>query len=125
MINSRSIDDLTPEAAEMCRKWLAACKDAGISVLVYSTYRDAEAQRVEYLKGRTGVKGERVVTFKDGYKNKSKHQDRVAWDAVPLKGKVADWSNDSAYRKMADIAIKLGIRAGFYWQMVDKPHFEI
>lgn len=125
MINSRKLEDLTPEAAELCQKWISECKESGITVLVYSTYRDAEAQRVEYLKGRTGVRGERIVTYKDGIKNKSKHQDRVAWDAVPLKGKVADWNNDAAYRKMADIAIKLGIKAGYYWKMVDRPHFEI
>jgi hypothetical protein len=33
--------------------------------------------------------------------------------------------NDESYRKMADIAIKLGIKPGYYWKLVDKPHFEI
>lgn len=125
MINSRNINDLTPEAAKLCNLWIQQCKDIGINVLVYSTYRDAEAQRAEYLKGRTGVKGEKIVTYKDGVKNKSKHQERIAWDAVPLKGKVADWNNNEAYKKIADIAVKLGISAGYYWKMKDSPHFEI
>jgi peptidoglycan L-alanyl-D-glutamate endopeptidase CwlK len=125
MINSRNIDDLTEEAAKLCKEWILKCKESGISVLVYSTYRDAEAQRAEYLKGRTGIKGEKIVTYKDGYKQKSKHQERIAWDAVPLKNGKADWSNDESYRKMADIAIKLGIKPGYYWKLVDKPHFEI
>lgn len=125
MINSRDINDLTADAAKLCREWMLKCKESGITVLVYSTYRDAEAQRVEYLKGRTGIRGERIVTYKDGIKNKSKHQERIAWDAVPMKNGKADWANDDAYRKMADIAIKLGIKSGYYWKCVDKPHFEI
>jgi hypothetical protein len=125
MINSRKIEDLTPLAQEKCIAWISACKEIGIDVLVYSTYRDAEAQKAEYQKGRRGIPGERVVTYKDGYKKKSRHQDRVAWDAVPLKGKSADWGNTEAYRKMADEAVKLGIQSGFYWSMKDMPHYEI
>lgn len=125
MINSRKLEDLTPLAKEKCEAWIAACKEAGIDVLVYSTYRDSEAQKAEYQKGRRGITGEKIVTYKDGYKKKSRHQDKIAWDAVPLKNGKPAWKDNDLYRKMADIAVKLEIRSGHYWEMKDSCHFEI
>ena len=125
MVNSRNIDDLTPEAKTKCLEFIEACKGEGIAVQIIQTLRDAEYQNSLYQQGRNGDK-RKIVTKCDGYKLKSRHQSGLAWDAVPLdeKGKIV-WSNTNTFCKMAEIAKKLGIQAGFYFKMIDSPHFEI
>ena len=53
MINSRKIEDLHPHVASLCRKFIEQCKEAGVDVLVTSTYRDFEQQDATYAQGRT------------------------------------------------------------------------
>ena len=53
MINSRSLDELIPQAKERVEKFLALCKEHNIDLLVTSTYRDAESQNALYAQGRT------------------------------------------------------------------------
>lgn len=45
MINSRKIEDLTPEAQIKCRQFLSACSNAGLKILVINTLRDQEFQK--------------------------------------------------------------------------------
>lgn len=145
VIDSRNIDDLKPRAQAKCRSQINACKDAGLDVMVTQTLRDKERQAYLYKKGRTipgvecfcGKKANAVgtcpkhplglpVTFKDGVTSKSRHQDGLAWDLVPLDAnRKPDWHNMKAFKRIADIAVGLGIRAGFYWKCVDAPHFEV
>lgn len=125
MINSRDINLLNLEAKMKCLQHINACESAGIKVLLIQTLRDAEYQGYLYAQGRTR-KGPKVTNC-DGVSKKSNHQSGNAWDLVPLnsKGKI-DWGNSEAFRKMADIAIKLGITAGYYFKSFkDSPHFEI
>ena len=126
MINSRKIEDLVPDAQIKCRQFLSACSEIGLNVKITQTRRDAEYQNSLYQQGRT-VPG-KIVTNVDGYKKKSNHQSGQAWDAVPLdsKGQI-NWTDEKLYRKMADVAVKLGITAGFYWKSFkgDMGHFEI
>ena len=126
MINSRKIEDLKPVAQLKCREFIKACEDAGLKIKIIQTLRDAQYQNSLYQQGRTtGVKG-KTVTNCDGYKKQSNHQGGLAWDSVPIddKGNIL-WKDNAKFKQMADIAIKLGIRAGYYWKMVDPPHFEI
>lgn len=125
MVNSRNIDDLTPEAKVKCLEFIEACKGEGIAVQIIQTLRDAEYQNSLYQQGRNGDK-RKTVTKCDGYKLKSRHQSGKAWDAVPLDehGKIV-WTNAATFRKMAEVAKTLGIRAGYYFKMIDSPHFEI
>ena len=125
MINSRKIEDLKPIAQLKCREFITACEEAGLKIKIIQTLRDAEYQHSLYLQGRDGDKRP-IVTHKDGYEKESNHQGGLAWDAVPLDDKgVILWKDNKKFKQMADIAIKLGIRAGHYWKMVDSPHFEI
>lgn len=125
MVNSRNIDDLTPEARAKCLEFIEACKGEGIAVQIIQTLRDAEYQNSLYQQGRNGDK-RKTVTKCDGYKLKSRHQSGKAWDAVPLDehGKIV-WTNAATFREMAEVAKTLGIRAGYYFKMIDSPHFEI
>lgn len=125
MINSRKIEDLKPVAQLKCREFIKECEEAGLNIKIIQTLRDAEYQHSLWLQGRNGDKRP-IVTYKDGYNSESNHQSGLAWDAVPMDDKgVILWGSTAKFKIMANIAKVLGIKAGFYWKMVDSPHFEI
>ena len=104
MINSRKIEDLKPVAQLKCREFIKACEEAGLSIKIIQTLRDAEYQHSLWLQGRNGDQRP-IVTNKDGYKEQSNHQGGLAWDAVPLNDKgVILWSDNAKFKKMAEIA---------------------
>lgn len=124
MINSRKIEDLKPEAQIKCKQFIEECAKNGIEIKIIQTLRDSEYQASLYAQGRT-LPGKKVTNC-DGYKNKSNHQSGKAWDAVPLKNGQIDWNDDKSFKKMADIAVKLGLNAGYYFKSLkDSPHFEM
>lgn len=117
MINSRKIEDLTPNAQEKYKQFLGAVTDAGIKIKLTQTLRDKEYQNQCYKKGLSKC---------DGYKRKSAHQSGNAWDIVLVNDDgTLNWSDMVAYKKLADIAVKLGIKAGYYFSFVDAVHFEL
>ena len=125
MINSRKIEDLTLKAQGKCKEFLSECEKAALKILVISTLRDAEYQATLYAQGRTKPGG--IITNCDGVKNKSYHQSGNAWDAVPVdsKGTIL-WNDSKKFKQMADIAVSLGITAGYYFKSLkDSPHFQI
>jgi len=112
MINSRNIDDLHPTVAALCHKWLAGCADAGIGVLITSTYRDADYQNSLYAEGRTS-KGKIVTNARAG---QSYHNYRMAFDFVPMvKGKPA-WADMELIEKCGVIGEHVGLEWAGRWQ---------
>lgn len=125
MINSRKIEDLTPEAQIKCKEFIEECLKKEIKVKIISTLRDSEYQKSLYEIGRS-VPGKKVTDC-DGTKNKSVHQSGNAFDAVPLddKGNIL-WEDKEKFKKMADIAVDLGLTAGYYFRSLkDSPHFQL
>lgn len=133
-VSSRSIQTLLPHVAARCAKWIRNCQARDVDILVYSTYRDAEAQNALYAIGRT--QPGRIVTNARG--NQSWHQARRAWDAVPMVHGKPDWSyadlnNDKVpdevwWAVMVEEAGRLGIewagnwvsfREFVHWQITD------
>ena len=108
MINSRSLDELIPQAKERVEKFLALCKEHNIDLLVTSTYRDAESQNALYAQGRTAP-GKIVTNAKAG---DSWHNWRCAVDVVPLVNGKPDW--DGSHPIWAEIG-RLGKEAGLEW----------
>ena len=108
MINSRSLDELIPEAKERVEKFIALCKEHNIDLLVTSTYRDAESQNALYAQGRTAP-GKIVTNAKAG---DSWHNWRCAVDVVPLVNGKPDW--DGSHPVWAEIG-RLGKEAGLEW----------
>ena len=53
MIASRSVDDLVPAVKAKALKFVSACSEQGIDILIYCTYRDEESQNDLYAQGRT------------------------------------------------------------------------
>ena len=106
MINSRKIEELNPYVAGLCRKFIAACKKAGIDVLITSTYRDGESQNWLYAQGRT--RPGRVVT--NAKAGQSWHNYRLAFDFVPIVNGKAMWNDARSFKKCRQIGESLGLQ---------------
>lgn len=111
MINSRSLDELHPKVKALAEKFITECDKSGIDVLIYSTYRDAEAQNELYAQGRT-KRGKIVTNAKAG---QSFHNWRVAFDFVPVMFGKARWDDKDAYMTCILIAEALGFESAARW----------
>ncbi|CAB4133881.1 D-alanyl-D-alanine carboxypeptidase [uncultured Caudovirales phage] len=122
MINSRSIDDLHPRVKALAERFLDDCHAAGLDVLIYSTYRDIEAQNAIYAQGRT-TKGSIVTNAKGG---QSFHNYRLAFDWVPIVHGKPLWSDAIAYAKCAKIGEALGLEWAGRWagKFKETAHFQ-
>lgn len=121
MINSRSLDDLLPVVKLKAEAFVAACKRQNIDVLIYSTYRDNEAQAAEYAKGRT-VKGANPTVKKpmgnivtNAKPGTSYHNWRCAFDFVPVIKGVPQWNDSSLYLKCGIVAESVGLEWAGRW----------
>jgi peptidoglycan LD-endopeptidase CwlK len=130
MINSRKIEDLTPEAQAMFLKFKEAMDAAGIRFVVTSTYRDQEMQDYLWASGRTR-KGPILTKVRH-----SRHQDREAWDiAIIGSDGVISWDVKvdadkdliPDYLEAAKIGESLGLTAGGLYKgdFKDWPHYEL
>jgi len=118
MINSRSLDELTPETKDKCKAFIAGCLLDGIEIIITSTYRDGESQDALYAQGRTKP-GAVVTRAPAGY---SFHNWRVAFDFVPIKDGKAIWGDSHLWQVCGDVAGKAGLEWGGNWKFQDKPH---
>lgn len=112
MINSRSLSDLHPKVAAMCSEFINRCKDAGIDVIITSTYRDAAAQNALYAQGRTAP-GKVVTNAKAG---QSFHNWRVAFDFVPVVNGKARWNDTELFIRCGEIAEDVGLEWAGRWK---------
>ena len=122
MISSRKLSDLHPVVEALARKHIEKCAEAGIDLLIYCTYRDAESQNSLYAQGRTSP-GKIVTNARGG---DSFHNWRVAYDCVPLvEGKPA-WSDSSLYAKVGAIGESLGLEWSGRWsgKLKETAHFQ-
>ena len=120
MINSRDPNALLPSVRAKCYAFIAACKTAGIDVILTSTYRDIESQNALYAQGRT-LPGNIVTKAKGG---DSMHNYRLAFDFVPVVNGKAIWDNDKLWQQCGDIGRKVGLEWGGGWGFQDKPHMQ-
>lgn len=125
MINSRKVEDLHPQVAALCQALVQRCDDAGIDLLITSTYRDLEAQAALYAQGRT-TPGPRVTNAQAG---KSFHNWRVAFDLVPLRLGKPVWGTEgkdgALWQQIGQIGEALGLEWAGRWQRFKEyPHFQ-
>jgi peptidoglycan L-alanyl-D-glutamate endopeptidase CwlK len=112
MINSRNIEDLHPSVQKMAVKFLKECAEAGINVLITSTYRDAESQNALYAIGRTKP-GKKLTNAKAG---QSFHNYRCALDFVPLVYGKPAWTNTALFTQCGGIAEAIGFEWAGRWK---------
>lgn len=119
MINSRKIEDLIPKVQTMCKEFIAKCDEAGIDVIITSTYRDYESQNALYEQGRSTI-GKIVTKAKAG---QSYHNHRCAFDFVPVINGKAQWANTALFLKCGAIAKSIGLEwAGDWKTFKEYPH---
>jgi peptidoglycan L-alanyl-D-glutamate endopeptidase CwlK len=125
MISSRLLSELHPIVRAKCEAHLAACKAAGIELLVTCTYRDKEAQDALYAQGRTAP-GAKVTNAKGG---QSFHNYRLAYDVVPLLNGKPVWKTAGEEGKLWQQVGALGVAQGLEWagnwtRFREYPHFQ-
>jgi peptidoglycan L-alanyl-D-glutamate endopeptidase CwlK len=119
MKNSRDIKDLLPVVAFKATAFVAACRAAGIDVLITSTLRDGESQDALYAQGRT-TPGQRVTNARAG---QSMHNYACAFDFVPIVHGKAMWDDTKTFARCGAIAESLGLEWGGRWtSRPDMPH---
>ena len=112
MINSRNIDDLLPPVAARCRQFIRKCDEAGIDVIITSTYRDHASQDALWAKGRSQP-GHRVTNAKGG---QSFHNWRVAFDFAPIVNGKIDWDDVDTFKRCGEIAESCGLEWAGRWK---------
>ena len=122
MINSRSLDELIPQAKERVEKFLELCKANDIDLLVTSTFRDFDSQTALYNQGRT-TEGKIVTNAKAG---DSWHNWRCAVDVVPLVNGKAMWdTSNPVWAKVGELGKEAGLEwAGEWKSFKELAHFQ-
>lgn len=121
MINSRDINELNEPVRSMAQQFLDKAKEAGIRVIITSTFRDAASQNSLYAQGRT-KSGKRVTNASAG---QSWHNFRCAFDFVPIVDGRAAWSRTDLFKKLGEIGESIGLEWGGRWtRFVDMPHLQ-
>lgn len=130
MINSRKLDDLHPKVKTLCQNFITACDEAGIDVIITSTYRDFESQTALYAIGRT-VKGANITASKpmgsivtNAKAGQSFHNYKVAFDFAPIVNGKAMWKDTALFTKCGVIAEKCGLEWAGRWKgkMLEMAH---
>lgn len=111
-MSSRKLEDLCPPARTRAGAFLQKCKDAGIDVLIYCTFRDNKEQDGLYAIGRT-LPGKRVTNAKGG---ESWHNFHAAFDFVPLLAGKPQWANTALYLRCGEIAESVGLEWAGRWK---------
>lgn len=126
MINSRTLSDLVPPCKERAEKFLKAAKDAGIDLLVTSTYRDHESQAALFAQGRT--KPGLIVT--NARPGQSWHNWRCAFDVVPIRNGKPVWGttgpDGDLWRKVGELGESVGLEWAGRWtgKLREFAHFQ-
>jgi peptidoglycan LD-endopeptidase CwlK len=123
---SKSIDDLQPVMQPHARAFEAACRVAGLPVLIYCTLRSIDEQATLYAQGRT-TPGRIVTNAKPG---SSAHNFGLALDAVPLLAGKPAWKTTGQelllWNQYGACARLAGLEwAGDWTRMREFPHVQM
>ena len=123
---SRKIEDLKPVVQLRARALLNAAKDAGIDLIITSTYRTAEQQAALYAQGRT--KPGMIVT--NARPGDSYHNWQCAFDVVPLRNGKPVWGTSGEdgmlWRKIGELGESVGLEWAGRWtgKLREMAHFQ-
>ena len=123
---SRQIEDLIPAVQTKARELIQLAKNAGIDLLITSTYRSNEEQAALYAQGRT--KPGLIVT--NARPGESFHNWRCAFDVVPLKNGKPVWGttgpDGDLWRKIGGMGESVGLEWAGRWtgKMREVAHFQ-
>jgi peptidoglycan L-alanyl-D-glutamate endopeptidase CwlK len=123
---SRNLSDLVPVCKERAETFLKLAKDAGIDLLITSTYRSNEEQAALYAQGRTKP-GAIVTNARPG---DSYHNWRCAFDVVPLRNGKPVWGttgpDGDLWRKIGEMGEAAGLEWAGRWtgKLREMAHFQ-
>ena len=125
MINSRDLKELHPIVQAKAHTFIERCRQAGIDILITSTYRDHASQNALYAQGRT-IKGKIVTNARGG---DSFHNWRVAFDCVPIRNGKPVWGttgeDGKLWKKVGEIGQSCGLEwAGSWKSFPEFAHFQ-
>ena len=112
MINSKSLDDLHPRVKALAERFIVACAEQGIKVIITSTYRDRESQDALYAQGRTKP-GPVVTNAKAG---QSFHNYKLAFDFAPIVNDAVPWNDVKLFTRCGEIAESVGLDWAGRWK---------
>ena len=97
--------------------WLA-CYQEGIFLVPYSFIRTAEEQNKLFNQG---------LSSRNGYENRSRHQDRMAIDAFAANDNWEPiWDGTAEeYQRADELARVYGLETGFSWEPKDSNHTQL
>lgn len=101
------MDCLEPTFAKLVHRWLQACTDIGLDILVVNTYRDDDYQNWLYASGRN--RAGRIVTMAKGGASKHNKTPCQALDFCIMDGKRCDWNNIKDFTRAGHTATSLGM----------------
>ena len=123
---SRRIEDLAPAVQQRAKSLVNAAKDAGVDLLITSTYRSNEEQAALYAQGRTKP-GAIVTNARPG---DSYHNWRCALDVVPLRNGKPVWGttgpDGDLWRKIGELGESVGLEWAGRWKgkLREMAHFQ-
>jgi peptidoglycan L-alanyl-D-glutamate endopeptidase CwlK len=119
---SRRIEDLEPQVAVLCHRFVEECESQGISVIITSTFRSNEEQAALYAIGRTKP-GNRVTNAKPG---QSYHNWKIAFDFCPIVHGKAVWNNAELFERCGLIGEKVGLQwSGRFLTFRESAHMQL
>jgi peptidoglycan L-alanyl-D-glutamate endopeptidase CwlK len=124
-MSSRRLEDLHPRVRAMCEAHIAACRAAGIDIIITSTLRTMEEQAALYAQGRS-TPGRKVTNAKPG---QSFHNYGLAYDVVPLRAGKPVWGTIGPDLALWQRVGALGKAQGLEWagdwvRFKEFPHFQ-
>lgn len=136
----RDIKELSPYMQEKARQLKEECKKSGIDIMFIETYRKSQIQEAYYSQGRLPlvkvnylrvVAGLELISEKENQKiitnaksGQSAHEDREAFDVVPVVNKKIVWDRIDLFKKISEIGKKLGLVSGADFKFKDYPHYQ-
>lgn len=119
---SRSLDDLLAVVEKKALAHVEACKEAGIDLLIYCTFRSFAEQDELYKQGRQ-VPGNIVTNARGG---ESYHNYHVAYDCVALVGGKPAWGDSVLARKVGELGESVGLEWSGRWKgsLKETAHFQ-
>ena len=129
---SRKLSDLRRDVELMAEKHIELCRQNGIDLLIYCTYRSELEQNELYAQGRTKP-GKIVTNCRGGQSqhNKTNAQNLPAalgYDCVPLSGGKAIWNDkDPAWAIVVKCGEEAGLKASARWsgKLKEMCHFGV
>lgn len=124
---SRSIDALAPIVKAQALAFLAECRACGLEALIYCTLRTNEEQAALYRSGRD-LPGPVLTNARPGESLHNPDGDGLAWafDAVPVLGGKALWSDAGRLQLMGQCGEAAGLQWAGRWRgkLREMAHFQ-